>query len=84
MVMINVDESGKVVHAAMLEAPDRAIGEAVVKAVSKWPFTLPVGDKNRPVRLQGRLVFYFRIEHDQPTVIDPYDEILRRLAKVTK
>ena len=65
VIQIVFDESGEVVRAEILEAPDTVTGNAVVLAVKQWRFQ-PQKVNGDPVLIQGKLTFYFVI--DRPGV----------------
>jgi TonB family protein len=60
---LSIDEQGGVQKVQILEAPDEAIGNAVVKATSLWTFQPGVEDSTgKAIRLSGKLTFYFVID----------------------
>lgn len=69
---VNIDEEGAVKKVEILEAPNEAIGNAVVMAIKKWKFERPVDDSTgKAVRLSGKLTFYFVIENGRGIVKNP-------------
>lgn len=68
---VHVSAVGSVLDVKLLEAPDPAIGSAVVKAVSKWTFApvVTAADKT-PVEFIGRVMFSFSLKSGVPTVVD--------------
>lgn len=70
VAQINVDEQGEVARVEVLEAPDPLIKEAVIKAIEQWRFDPPtIGGK--PVRIRGKLTFYYVIERGKGRVDNP-------------
>jgi len=67
---IDVDESGNVIAARILEAPDDDIGGAVVKAVQQWKFQ-SVMVEGRPARVNSKLTFYFVAQKGKAWVENP-------------
>jgi periplasmic protein TonB len=70
VVSIETNESGDVVAARVLQAPDATISEAVTEAVYKWKFE-PTSHNGQPVRLTGKLTFYFLLSGGKPRVESP-------------
>ena len=70
VVSIEVGESGRVTSVQVLQAPDSAISNAVSEAIYKWTFK-PVTHEGKPVRLIGKLTFYFLLKHGKPRVESP-------------
>jgi len=69
---LKIDEEGTVQKVQILEAPDDAIGNAVVMALKSWKFQRPVDDSTgKAVRLSGKLTFYFVIENGKGIVRNP-------------
>jgi len=55
-------------------APDQAIGDAVIDAVSQWTFNRLVrGQPPRLVKVLGDLTFYFVLDNDKALVLNPRD-----------
>lgn len=70
VAQVNVNEQGEVAQVTVLEAPDPLIKEAVVKALERWRFDPPtIGGK--PVRIRGKLTFYYVIERGKGRVDNP-------------
>lgn len=61
VVRLVYDGAGVVVNVELLEAPDSAIGEAIVDAVRQWKFK-PSSIRGRPVNIRGKLTFYCVID----------------------
>ena len=70
VVLLEIDERGAVTSVKVLEAPDEEIGESVVHAVKQWRFGQLTAD-GRPVKVQGKLTFYFSIRDGKARVDDP-------------
>jgi TonB family protein len=68
---VRVSKAGKVTRADVLEAPDQLIAAAVEAAVVRWSFRpfIEVGTK-RPLVVQSRLIFYFKLASGKPLVVD--------------
>lgn len=73
VIEVLTSPSGKVTDTRLLETPDEAIGNAVSNAVARWSFH-PFFVKDAPQVIKGRLLFYFRIVHAKPIVIDAIAE----------
>ena len=70
VAQLDVDAAGLVKQAAVLEAPDALIREAVATAVRQWQFKpATIGGKAVPIR--GKLTFYFVIENGKGMVKSP-------------
>lgn len=70
VAQIDVNEQGEVAQVMVLEAPDPLIKEAVIKAIGQWRFNPPtIGGK--PVRVRGKLTFYYVIERGKGRVDNP-------------
>lgn len=82
VVELRVSETGKVIWAHVLEAPDRAIGSTVQAAVMRWSFRPFIGiGRKDPFIAQSRLIFYFKAVDGKPVVIDAAAEALAVHAK---
>lgn len=57
------DETGVVIYAEVLQAPDKLIGDAVSSAVRQWKFEPARARSERGpfIKIQGKLTFYFVI-----------------------
>jgi len=72
---LEVNEEGYVAHSRVLQAPDPAIRAAVEEAIKQWTFR-PTTVRKTPVRVVGKLTFYFVIEGGKGRVLNP--EEMRR------
>jgi TonB family protein len=70
VVTVDIDERGDVTNVAIVEAPDEDIGKSVMTAVRQWKFS-ELTAEGKPVRLQGKLSFYFRINGGKARVSNP-------------
>jgi TonB family protein len=70
VVAVDIDERGEVTDVAVVEAPDEDIGRSVITAVRQWKFS-ELTAEGKPVRLQGKLSFYFRISRGKARVSNP-------------
>lgn len=62
VVEVEISPSGILLDVRLLEAPDKAIGEATAHAVRQWKFpAASLQGSSTPVRLIGKLTFYFLI-----------------------
>lgn len=72
VAQLEVDKEGRITSAYMLEAPDEEIKQAMLDAVRRWEFNPAfTGDERRPVRLRGKLTFYFVIDGQGARVQSP-------------
>jgi protein TonB len=69
---LEIDEQGDVTQVDVLESPDAHIKRAVTEATSQWKFN-PTTVGGQPVRVQGKLTFYFVIEGADARVENPKD-----------
>jgi len=67
---LSVDEKGDVESIKILDSPDEAIKQAVTDAANQWKFS-PSKMKGAPIRLKGKLTFYFVIEGGRGRVENP-------------
>jgi TonB family protein len=70
VIEVVVSKSGGVASVHILESPDAAIGSAVESAVRRWTFHPFVGFDEKHYRARSRLIFYFKLSHGRPLVID--------------
>ena len=70
VAQLEIDEKGRVSHVDILEAPDAAIKEAVTNATMQWEF-IPSTIGGEPVRIVGKLTFYFVMDKGKARVEDP-------------
>ena len=69
---LDINEEGTVNKVEVLEAPDDAIANALVTALKMWTFQRPIEDSTgKPIRLAGKLTFYFVIENGRGVVRNP-------------
>lgn len=72
VAQLDINEEGTVNKVEVLEAPDDAIANALVTALKMWTFQRPIEDStNKPIRLTGKLTFYFVIEKGRGVVRNP-------------
>ena len=62
VVEVEYDAKGDVVDSAVLEAPSKSIGDAVVVAIKQWKFVPSKKQDGTPVSIRGKLTFYFEID----------------------
>jgi TonB family protein len=78
-VLVGAD--GLVQNVEILESPDRAIEEAVRKALEAWVFRAPESSgESGPRRMQGKITFYFRIEGGCGRVLSPDEASLASMT----
>ncbi|HKB69005.1 MAG TPA: energy transducer TonB [Pyrinomonadaceae bacterium] len=71
VVRVDVDEKGELSDIRIVEAPDIDIEASVTDAVRQWKFG-PAQDANgAPLRIRGKLTFYFVSDHGQFRVENP-------------
>lgn len=71
VAVVIVDTDGSVTSVEITESPDTSIAASVSTTLKRWrfkPFTTLEG--NAPLRVTGRLVFYFEIREGRSAVID--------------
>lgn len=61
VAFLHIDEKGNVGKVDTLDAPDPLIKEAVVSAIKQWVFK-PTHFRGEPVKVQGKLTFYYIID----------------------
>ena len=64
VVDVQYDAKGDVVDTAVLEAPSKSIGDAVVRAIKQWKFVPSKKQDGTGVSVRGKLTFYFEIDKD--------------------
>lgn len=72
VAQVEVSEKGGVETVKVLEAPDDAILKCVSQTLKKWRFK-PSTIQGEPVRVVGKLTFYFSIDRGNPRVTNPRD-----------
>ena len=70
---IEIDEKGDVESVTILQSPSKEIGSAVKKALERWRFS-PTTIKRKPVRVTGKLTFYYEIENGVGLVLSPQEK----------
>jgi len=70
VAQLEVDEKGDVAQVEVLEAPDPLIKKAVADATKQWKFK-PSASSGEPVRIQGKLTFYYVIDRNEARVENP-------------
>lgn len=70
VVRIDLGVNGELSDIRVLQAPDRNIRQAVVNALRQWRFS-PAFSDGKPLRLRGKLTFYFRLSDGQARVENP-------------
>ncbi|HET6862102.1 MAG TPA: energy transducer TonB [Pyrinomonadaceae bacterium] len=69
---VQIDELGNVSKVEVLEAPDPPIAKALIVAIKQWKFEPGKDDSDgKPIRMQGKLTFYFVIEGQTAQVKNP-------------
>lgn len=69
---LDVDKAGNLTRVRLIEATDADIERAVTEAVNRWEFSpASAGEGRRPVRVRGKLTFYFEIEGGKALVRNP-------------
>lgn len=72
VAQLDVDKEGRITSAFVLEAPDEEIKQAVLDAARRWEFNSAfTGDERKPVRIRGKLTFYFVIDGQGARVQNP-------------
>lgn len=72
VAQLDVDKEGRITSAFVLEAPDEEVKQAVLDAVRRWEFNSAfTGDERKPVRIRGKLTFYFVIDGQGARVQNP-------------
>jgi TonB family protein len=64
IIELQHNSKGDVVNTAVLEAPSRSIGDAIVTAVKQWKFAPSKKEDGTPVSVRGKLTFYFEIDKE--------------------
>ena len=62
VVEVEYDAKGDVVDTAVLEAPSKGIGDAVLVAIKQWKFVPSKKQDGTHVSIRGKLTFYFEID----------------------
>jgi TonB family protein len=70
VAVLDIDERGAVIKIETLEAPSPSIGAALSRALLQWSFTPPVSE-GVPMKMHGKLTFYFLFQHGKPVVLSP-------------
>src|SRR5579859_2204224 len=72
VVRIHISLEGTVTRVEVLQAPSASIGNSVEGAVAQWRFRPTDGrDGEAPVKLSGKLVFYFEIHAGRGSLLFP-------------
>lgn len=72
VAQLDVDKEGNITGAHVLEAPDEEIKQETLDAVRRWEFNPAfTGDERKPVRIRGKLTFYFVIDGQDARVQNP-------------
>ena len=74
VVQVFLDEQGVLSTIKPVEAPDADFLEAVKRAVKQWKFKVATTSDGSPIRIDGKLTFYFRFHNDAPVVMNPGDK----------
>jgi TonB family protein len=64
VVELVYDAKGDVINTAVLEAPSKSIGDAVVIALKQWKFVPSKKQDGTAVSVRGKLTFYFEIDKE--------------------
>jgi hypothetical protein len=75
-----LSDSGTVESITILEAPDDAARDALIRALHHWRFK-PMGSGNRLIRVAGKLTFYHYRDHGQWTIQSPSRHTHRRFIQ---
>jgi TonB family protein len=67
---VQVNEQGNLTDVQILEAPSDDIGNAVLSAIRQCKFN-PANGEGGPLRIEGKLTFYFAIENGRGIVRNP-------------
>jgi TonB family protein len=70
VAQVDIDERGEVEQVEILESPDPSIKDAVIAAIKQWKFK-PATINDKPVRIQGKLTFYYVIDDKGARVENP-------------
>ncbi len=73
VAQILVDRGGEVKDVHVLQAPDAEIKDAVASALKQWKFQ-PTTVGGNPVEVQGKLTFYYALDHGKGVVRTPQEE----------
>lgn len=68
---VRVSGQGRLLDERVLQAPDKAIGEAVAYALKQWRFRSAHGSKGQPKVALSKLTFYFVIRGGDGVVLNP-------------
>ncbi|HEX8137535.1 MAG TPA: energy transducer TonB [Pyrinomonadaceae bacterium] len=72
VAQVDVDKAGRITEVTVLESPDEEIKSTVVEAIKQWQFgSAYAGEQRKPVRIRGKLTFYFVIEGGDARVRNP-------------
>jgi TonB family protein len=72
VAQVDLDKGGHITEVLVLESPDEDIKGAVIEAIKQWRFgPAYVGEEKRPVRIRGKLTFYFVLEGGDARVRNP-------------
>ncbi len=72
VAQVDVDKGGNLTDVKIIEAPDADIEQAVLQAIQQWKFgSATAGEERKPVRLRGKLTFYFVLSGSQARVENP-------------
>ncbi|MFZ0821591.1 MAG: energy transducer TonB [Candidatus Acidiferrales bacterium] len=68
---LDLDASGRVADVRILESPTSSMGDSVAKAISSWQFRPFKRKDGQPMRMSGKLTFYFELRGKEGIVLDP-------------
>jgi TonB family protein len=72
VAQLDVDKEGRITGAYVVESPDEETKQAMLDAVRRWEFNPAfTGDERKPVRIRGKLTFYFVIDGQGARVQSP-------------
>jgi TonB family protein len=71
IVQLIVEPTGRVASAAVLEAPHKAIGEAVTQGLSQWVFAPLRRADNVPARVRSTVIVYALVRQQKGTLLLP-------------
>lgn len=72
VAQVDIDKGGNLTQVRVIETPDQHIEQAVIQAIKQWKFDSAfAGEEKKPVRLRGKLTFYFLLDGGQARVQNP-------------
>jgi TonB family protein len=68
---VRIAGTGAIKSVALLQAPDRGIGDAMLAALRGWRFKPIASASGRPVDAVATVVYYFEIKDGTPEIMAP-------------